>query len=533
MESLDPSARQIVLVCSWCGTVLVVRSPSWTWKRPASTPARSLEQVLALVLLALVASGCREPPAQTPRPRLVLLYATCTLNKHFLSPYEPGVAFTPRLGAFAEEAKVFRRHMTESGQSGTAYASILSGLQADGHGVFRHPTRIADEVELIGEAFRDAGWEVAAWLEHGMASEELGYARGAGTAWAEKLTAGAEGFRSILDRLGRDPGSRALVVTDFTVTHGPYQPGPVEAFCGLHPDQCGAREDRAAFDRLVDFYRRAHAFLSYDFPATRERTAMGEADLEALAGAVELLYRANVADLDRLFGAVVAEIRRAGLWQESVVVFTADHGETLYREGTYFKWTHGHQLAPEVLEVPLLIRAPGVAAGDWEPVTRSIDVLPTLAGLAGVTLEPVDGRGVDLSRALSGREAPHELRAWSHTALVAEPVLEASRRWGLFRSLYPRIDPELMWVQVREGDRVWQLRRRPGGEPDAAAFDLASDPWQLVDLFAEDDPGDRRRMAELRRYHERLAAAYLAAGDRGEIGKERQEELLKSLSYVD
>lgn len=482
------------------------------------------------VVLALALASCQAPRA--PAPRLILLYAPCTVNKHYLSPYAPEVAFTPRLGRFAREAVVFRRHRTEAGQSGTAFASIFTGTQADRHGVFRHPTRLGDEVETIGETFRRGGWDVVAWLEHGMASAELGYARGARASFDRKLTADDAELRRILDRLRQDPDYRALLITDFTVTHGPYQPGPVDLFCRRYPDACAARADRAEFDFYADFYRRGHAFLSYDFPATRERTGMDDERLAGLVAVVELLYRANVAYLDLLFGAVVDEVRGAGLWDESVIVFTADHGETLFRDGTWFKWTHGYQLAPEVLDVPLVVRAPGVAAGVWEGVTRSIDVFPTLAGLAGLAPPAGDGYGVDLAPALLGRRPPPELDAWSHTDLIAEPVLAASQRWTLFHSLYPRVDPELMWVELRRGDRVWQLRRTPEGEPEPAVFDLARDPWELANLYA---PGaDAAEFAELRRYRARLIAAWHEQAERREeLDPQRQEELLKSLGYVD
>jgi len=501
--------------------------------RSAIAGAFAAALALALSLVLALVAACRAPRAAEPAPRLVLLYATCTVNKHFLSPYAPEITFTPRLGELAREAVVFHRHRTEAGQSGTAFASIFSGAQADRHGVFRHPSRLADEVELVGETFRRGGWDVVTWLEHDMASAELGYAQGARASFDRKLAAGDGELRRVLAELRRDGGYRALLITNFTVTHGPYQTAALEWFCGLYPDVCSAREDREAFDRYADFYRRAHAFLSYDFPATRERTGMDEPRLAELVAAVELLYRANVAYLDQLFGAVVDEIRGAGLWEESVIVFTADHGETLYRDGTWFKWTHGHQLAPEVLEVPLVVRAPGVAAGDWEGVTRSIDVFPTLAGLAGLPPPAGEGYGVDLAPALLGRQPRPELEAWSHTALIAEPVAEASRKWSLFHSMYPRVDPELMWVELRRGERVWQLRRTPAGEPEPAVFDLASDPWELANLYRPDG-GEDPAFAELRRYRARLIAAWHEhAARRQEIDPERQEELLRSLGYVD
>lgn len=514
----------------------------------------------SLLSSSLLLMGCdRSPmvPAQpSPRlvlPRLVVLYATCTLNKNYLAPYDQAsadlarddqrVTFTPHLERFARQARVFRRHQSEAGQSGTAFASIFSGTQAGGHGIFRHPTPLSADVELIGETFKRAGWQVVAWLEHGMASGELGYAQGADPVLDYKLQAGDTHLRAVLQRLRDDPTAKALLITNFTVTHGPYQVAPVGAFCANHPDLCAAYRDREAFDRYADFYRRGHAFLSYDFPNTRQRTAMDEGHVQELVDTIELLYRANVAHLDQLFGALVGEIQAAGLWDESVVAMTADHGETLFREGTHFKWTHGHQLAPEVLGVPLMIRAPGVAAGDWETVTRSIDVFPTLAGLAGVPLPEsltkaqslTDAAwGVNLASAMRGQGDSPRLRAFSHTSLVAEPVLEASRRWSLFHSLYPRIDPELMWVQVRDGDQVFQLRRTAEGEPLATFFDLASDPWTRENRFDPDNSQHRTVLAELRQYHEQLVKAYRQrTGEAGEIDLERQEELLKSLGYVD
>ncbi len=497
----------------------------------AALPAAT---ILAVAALAAVAAGCRGEPTAAA-PRLVVLYATCTLNKAYLSPYAPAVAVTPELGRFQREAVTFRRHQTESGQSGTSYASVFTGSQADHHGIFRHPTPLAERVEVIGEAFRRGGYEVSAWLEHPMASGELAYAQGAEPEriYDRKLAAGEAPLAKVLERLRRDPRAKAFLLTSFTVTHGPYQEVTLEAFCRRYPGECRLRDELEGFERYVDFYRRGHAFLSYDFPATRERTGMDAEHLGHLVDVVDLLYRANVAYLDHLFGALLAEIRTAGLWDETLFAFTADHGETLFREGTYFKWTHGHQLAPEVIEVPLLIHAPGIAPGDYEGVTRSIDVLPTLLGLAGLPVPPpAEGRGVDLSAALRGEEPPR-LRAWSHTVTIPPPVLEASEKWGLFRQLNPRVDPELMWVQVRDGDRVYQLRRDLAGEVVPAVFDLASDAGELQDLFTGD--GDECRVfAELGRYRERLVRAYhehVASGE--EIDPERARELLRSLGYID
>lgn len=487
-------------------------------------------------------------------PRLVVLYATCTLERSFLGPYGADPSLTPAISAFARRGTVFPRHMTESGQSGTAFAALFTGLHADGHGVYRHPTPLAPSVPTLFEHFREGGWDTLAFLDHGMASAELGFARGASKVFDRRLEAGDPAFVGVLDRLAREPDYRALVVTNFTVTHGPYQPGSVAAFCERHGERggCGVRDrDPEAFERYAELYVRAHAHLSYDFPSTRERLAMDDERLAELVEVIELLYRANVGFLDHLFGRLLATIEGAGLAHEAIVALTADHGETLYREETLFKWTHGHQLAQEVLTVPLVMAGPGVSVGRYPQPSRSVDVFPTLAGLVGLPVPALEGRsaqfGVDLSRVLRGDDPAPRLPAFSHTSLVSEAVIESSRKWELFHAYHPRVDPRLLWVQSVRGDRLFQVRRGPApgegpGEAIMGVFDLSEDPLARrplhddpVTALADPEEGVaiRAGFRELEDYRQALIEGWARWAARGDgVEAERQEELLRSLGYV-
>ncbi|MEM6456966.1 MAG: sulfatase-like hydrolase/transferase [Acidobacteriota bacterium] len=522
---------------------------------------------LALLLGALAcggppSDGDADAPAQAAsvdEPRLVVLYATCTVKPYMLAPYDPAVGYTPSLARFAAESVTFPHHRSESGQSGPAFATLFGGVQADRHGVYGHPTPIdPDDVTLITAHFANAGWDVHTWLEHPMASAALGYAAGTpeNQRYDHKLTAEDPVFAGVLARLAADPSYRALVVTNFTVTHGPYQRAPLDAFCADHGDRCGAyTDDPAGFDFLADFYQRAHAFLSYDFEATAEFAGLASAQWPQLAAVVELLYRANVANLDRLFGAVVDAVDDAGLRDASVIAFTADHGETLFRDGTLFKWTHGHQLAPEVLAVPFILRAPGRAEPGtvYGGISRSIDVLPTLAGLVGLMPlpPPLDGAGDvddplgphavvgrDLAPALRGEMPPPALRAFSHTSLLAEAVVEASRRWGLMHRYYPRVDVDLIWAAVHaEGDdgvdRVAQLRRTPEDRIVPHLFEIADDRYEQRDRYDAQDRTQRRLLRDLKTYRDRMITIYHERhADAPQLDDAHQRELLDSLGYI-
>ncbi len=457
------------------------------------------------------------------------------MSVRHLGPYATDVGYTPHLTAFAAEARVFERHQTEAGASGIAYASLFSAGQAPHHGVYSQPRRLDERLTLLGEVFAAAGYETHAWLAHPMANAGLRYDQGVAPerSHPRPLTGDDPDFAALLARLVSDPGARAVAVTNFTVTHRPYPGLLLDAFCERFPEPCVPRRDEARFERYRALLRAHGVALSYDFEATARRLGLATDEWASFGRAIELLYRADVFHLDQRFGAVLDALREAALLDQTLVVFTADHGESL-RGADLFPWSHSYSLSAEVLQVPLLIRGPGVEPGRHAGVTRSVDVLPTLAGLAGIPYNAPAGGGVDLSGAVLGREAAPELLAFSHTAMLPQRMLRQLPRFRTLARHFPRADPRLLWVAVREGDAVVTLERRSGDDFTPAAYDLASDPDQTADRF---DPGNARHGAlagRLETYRQLLVDAHEArrGGDPG-LAEEEQAERLRSLGYIE
>jgi arylsulfatase A-like enzyme len=482
--------------------------------------------------------------ATPERPRLVVLLAPCTLRRDVLEPYDARVRSTPNLARLARESAVFARHSTECGQSGTDFATLFTGLQADGHGVFYHPRKLSEELELVGEVFAGAGYETWFLSGHPMAAADLGYGQGIppertfdirGPRKRHLLEAGNGALRGLLDDLAREPARRAFVLANFTSTHAPYHKQTkreaVLEFARAFPEQ-GAGASAAELERWWPFYEEHRFELEWNLADAAARLALAPADVEALARVLEVTYRTAVSGLDRTVGELLDAIRAAGLWDETVLCFTSDHGEALHREGLLFHWTHGLQFAPEVLDVPWLLHAPGVAPQRYEGVTRSLEVLPTLAGLCGIGLAPRPGRdGHDLAPVLRGRASAPELRAFSHTSVVGEFSFETFAGMRHLLSYYPRTDPELCWVRVRAGDLV--VERVNAGEEAwrTQAFDLARDPLARHDLF---DPSDRRHSelaGALEAYKQRLVEAY-ARTQGAELPAEEALARLRELGYA-
>jgi arylsulfatase A-like enzyme len=492
------------------------------------------------LLLAAAPIGCARAPEVPRAPRLVLLFAPCTVSTAFLGPYRTGVDFTPNLDRFAAQAVVFEEHWTEAPDSGVAYASLLTGTQADRHGVYRHPLRLADELVLLPEVFAEGGFQTFYWSQHGMATAELGYAQGvpARHVFERPLEGGDPGLGLLLERLRREPEARAFVMANSVASHGPYNPRFLRRFLDGHREWIAGMSAEAV-SRYVRLYREHHMLLSWNLPRAMVELGLGEQELGELARVVEALYAANVARVDALFGGIVGAIERAGLLEESVVVFTADHGELLYREGAPFQWSHSNQLAPEALRVPFLIHAPGLAPGRYRGITRSVDVFPTLLGLSG--LPPPEGSavaGVDLSAALRGRAAPPRLEAFAHTSLLAEAIVdqlatpEGRELWSAVTRLFPGVDVDLVWVALRRDDRRYVMRRE-GDAWQVRAFAADADPEREVDLFDPSDPGDAAAAEALRRYKARLAAGWKPDAEAlRRLGRSQEDERLRSLGYI-
>ena len=114
-------------------------------------------------------------------------------------------------------------------------------------------------------------------------------------------------------------------------------------------------------------------------------------------------YYGEIAYVDDQVGRLLATLERFGLRQDTVVLFTADHGEMLGERGLWYKM-HFFEWA---LRVPLIVSAPGrFAAGRVATPVSLVDVMPTLLELAGGQGEAVlAGDGRSLVPAAAGRRA--------------------------------------------------------------------------------------------------------------------------------
>ena len=116
-----------------------------------------------------------------------------------------------------------------------------------------------------------------------------------------------------------------------------------------------------------------------DFPRTPEETRRHIAE-----------YFGMISDMDEKIGDILAALARKGLADDTIVVYTADHGLSVGQHGLLGK----QNLYDHSVRVPLIVRGPGVPSGKRvDALTHTYDVYPTLCDLAGLEV-PTGGRCV-------------------------------------------------------------------------------------------------------------------------------------------
>ncbi|MFN4203604.1 MAG: choline-sulfatase, partial [Tabrizicola sp.] len=180
-------------------------------------------------------------------------------------------------------------------------------------------------------------------------------------------------------------------------------------------------------------------------------------------------YFANISYIDDKIGEILAVLEATR--QQAQILFLSDHGEMLGERGLWFKMNFFEGSS----RVPLMIAAPDLPAGRIDTPVSTIDLAPTLAALAGISMDEVAPwtEGVNLIPVANG--APRGPVAMEYAAEGSITPL----------------------VALREG--AWKYIRCPA-DPEQL-FDVANDPGETVNLAA--DP----RAAEILAHFRKLADA--------------------------
>ncbi len=160
-------------------------------------------------------------------------------------------------------------------------------------------------------------------------------------------------------------------------------------------------------------------------------------------------YYAMISEMDAAVGRILAALEASGARENTIIVFTSDHGEWL---GDHLRYGKGYPADDAVSRVPLIIAAPGERAGqEHAGIVEAVDIVPTLLELAGIQAPPFL-QGQSLAPLLAGRELSSKASALTEGA-----------GWKSLRSAEYRY---LVHADGRE--KLWHIHEDAGAYHDVA-----------------------------------------------------------------
>lgn len=412
-------------------------------------------------------------------------------NPYITGCYGNELVRTPNIDSLAEDGMRFDNAYCPSPVCSPSRKSFLTAQYPVNTQVWHNRQILCSGIPTWAHVVGRTGYETAligrmhlkgADLRHGFEKRPLG-ARGArfpgtkGTGFTGKLQGTSGQSRRSVENAGRgrtryqwyddqvaeetiryleshaDSEKPFAAVAGFVLPHCPFV-APQELF-DYYYDRVSIPDQPTDQPETIKRFRQTRGILD-PLPAERIRVARAA-------------YFALVEYLDSLIGEILETLERVGLADDTVVLYTSDHGEMAGEHGCWWKSTYYEGSAG----VPLLARLPGTIPSGTTTgaIANLVDLGPTFADVAGGTFDtPIDGRS--LWSTLQG-DHPDDWNDETFSELV-------DRRES--------IGPSRM---IRQGRfKLWDFPLQPDLEP--ALFDLETDPNERNDLATDSNYADVR-----------------------------------------
>ena len=397
---------------------------------------------------------------------------------------------TPEVDRIASEGVVFEHVFTPAVYTLAAMSSLWTSQYPDRHhSEVSFSARLPKDRLTLAQVLSGQGIHTAGFVANAVAGKGFGFDRGFSEFNEVFRTLGSRGdvFRQALPPfLARNRDRRFFAYLHFREPHFPYDPPPPfdTKFGSDGPIPKAARRDAAFF---VD--------------VNQGRRPFSEAEREHLVR----LYDGNLAFADQEIGALRRAMEAEGLWDKTVFIVSADHGEELYERGWIGHNVHVYE--PSV-HVPLIVRFPkaaGLAGRRVAALADLLDVAPTIADIFGAR-----GKGGS-DREFQGRSLLPAIEGAPGKPAVLSRTVWDRPRYALRDERYK------LFYDTRTGEEH--------------LYDLRADPGETRDVGPSEPLREAYYEQALHAWTLQLARRRPSGGEQAQLSKEQCENL-KALGYI-
>ncbi|OLC81115.1 MAG: hypothetical protein AUH72_10090 [Acidobacteria bacterium 13_1_40CM_4_65_8] len=358
-----------------------------------------MKAAIAFVLAILAASACGHRDAPSLRTgelggANVLLVTIDTLRRDRLGSYGNTNGLTPALDRLARSGIRYTRAYSHVPMTLPAHASILTGRTPRGHGVHNNVSfRLSDGVPTLATVLKAAGYRTGAFVGAFVLDARFGLNRGFDV-YDDRYPQnyGTASFRFAERRASEVVHSAAAWILGNAATASARGPRDPPGSPTRQPRWGGRSESSSGAARASGGGVPASSKKWFAWIHLFDPHAPYDAPPEYRTG--RSAYDAEVAYTDAALGELFDRLQNAHALDRTLVVVTADHGESL---GDHGETTHGLFAYDSTLAVPLIIAGPRVQPRTIDQLVAHADVMPTVLDLLGIEA-PADLDGVSLAR---------------------------------------------------------------------------------------------------------------------------------------
>lgn len=476
------------------------------WLKPGLAPALTAAPLLLLYGLGLVLAPSPAPVTANDRAAApaqagnILFIVVDTLRADHLPLWGHQAVSTPNLDAFAQDAARFSAAYANASWTRPSFASLLTGRLPSSHRTMAKSDSLPDEIVTLAEALQGGGYttygavtnyNVAPFFNFHQGFDRYDYLEPNFVLGANDTAA-----KLLLVQAARQQLEKFKTKTGRVDVGSAYQDAPQ---VNRHILSFLDEQPRAPFFVFAGYMDPHDPYYPHPYDGTGYARAAHQAPTPEEAPQLRKLYEGEIEYWDSHFGALIADLKARGLYEQLTIVVTADHGEEFMDHGGYW---HGTTLYDEQLHVPMLVKFPGTGRGQtFNHWVQSIDVMPTLLQQAGIAVpEGVQGQNLARDAGRVFAEESHEgnvLRAVRTRREGAElKLIEANE--GNPRGLLPQElyevdrDPEEQYNMTETLPQALSFAEKQL-EQAAQAAEEGRAARQSVDVAADDNAVDRLR----------------------------------------
>lgn len=461
---------------------------------PWSTAALASYLIIASMVLASCApEGAQNAETTSPSrsasgPNIVLITID-TLRADHLGCYGYSQSTSPRIDEFCRESVRFDTAITATPTTDPAHSSIMTGLYPANHGVLRNGWRLDDAHQTLAEVLRKVGYRTMAAVSVRHLSQDNGFGQGfedfyappGGRHHVDPPAVSRQAIQWI-----EESEAPFFLWVHFWDPHGDYAPPATHDLFAPDTDLKNLTRFRTV--------RRPEGRIDHVPSAYLDR--------------IVSLYDAEIRFTDSEVGRLLDALRAKGVYDDSFIAVSSDHGELMDEIATShnYAFDHGEYLLDGNLRIPLMMRFPGGRHSGTviEEQVSNMDILPSIAAHLDIELDR-ELDGVSLLGLLDGEPVPRK-PIFLQTRAGTSKDLPSYHEYGVRTT---------SWKYIVEADSKTEI-----------LYDLQRDPDEKVNAKDAHPEVASRLRDELERWRRGHGPV------RNQIISKEQAEALEALGYI-